>query len=93
MVRVAINGFGRIGRMFFRVGFPREEIEIVAINDLGDIENLAYLLRHDSVYRDWGHDVSVREGKLMVDGTSIAFIQEKDPTKLPLKDLEVDVVV
>lgn len=93
MVRVAINGFGRIGRMFFRVGFPREEIEIVAINDLGDIENLAYLLRHDSVYREWGYDVSVREGKLAVDGKSIAFIQEKDPTKLPWKDLGVDVVV
>ena len=93
MVRVAINGFGRIGRMFFRVGFPREEMEIVAINDLGDIENLAYLLRHDSVYRDWGHDVSVREGKLIVDGESIAFIQEKDPTKLLWKDLGVDVVV
>ena len=93
MIRVAINGFGRIGRMFFRVGFPREELEIVAINDLGDIENLAYLLRHDSVYRDWGHDVSVHEGKLVVDGKSIAFIQEKDPTKLPWKDLEIDVVV
>lgn len=93
MVRVAINGFGRIGRMFFRVGFPRQELEIVAINDLGDIENLAYLLRHDSVYREWGHEVSVREGKLIVDGKSIAFIQEKDPTKLPWKDLGVDVVV
>lgn len=93
MTRVAINGFGRIGRMFFRVGFPREEIEIVAINDLGDIENLAYLLRHDSVYRDWGHDVSVEEGKLVVDGKNIAFIQEKDPTKLPWKDLGIDVVV
>ncbi|MCR4323166.1 MAG: type I glyceraldehyde-3-phosphate dehydrogenase [Candidatus Azambacteria bacterium] len=93
MVRVAINGFGRIGRIFFRVGFLREEMEIVAINDLGDIENLAYLLRHDSVYREWGHDVSVHEGKLIVDGKSIAFIQEKDPTKLPWKDLGVDVVV
>lgn len=93
MAKVAINGFGRIGRIFLRVAFERPEIEVVAINDLGDLENLAYLLRHDSVYREWKHDVSVREGKLVIDGKEIAFLQEKDATQLPWADLGVDVVV
>ena len=93
MAKVAINGFGRIGRIFLRVAFSRPEIEVVAINDLGDLENLAYLLRHDSVYRGWDHDVSVRDGKLVIDGKEILFIQEKDAAKLPWGDLGIDVVV
>ena len=58
-VRVAINGFGRIGRLFFRQFFGTKGFEIVAVNDLGDVENLAYLLKYDSVYRTWGHRVQV----------------------------------
>ncbi len=96
-LRVAINGFGRIGRAFFKVASKRPEIEIVAVNDLGDIENMAYLLRHDSVYGQGNtFDVSVRkEGvpALIVGGREVAFISEKEPTKLPWKALDVDVVV
>jgi len=92
-IKVAINGFGRIGRAFLKIAWERDDIEIVAINDLGSIESLAYLLRHDTVYRNWGHKVESEEGKLIVDGKQIKFISEKDTTKLPWKDLDVDVVV
>ncbi|MGC9605624.1 MAG: type I glyceraldehyde-3-phosphate dehydrogenase [Minisyncoccia bacterium] len=94
-IRVAINGFGRIGRAFLRVAKERQEIEVVAVNDLGDIENFAYLLKHDSVYGTSPFDVSVNEknGSLMVDGQEILFVSEKDPTMLPWKKLDIDVVV
>ena len=92
-IKVAINGFGRIGRAFLKIGWDRSEIEIVAINDLGSIDNLAYLLRHDTVYRNWDHKVEVWGTDLVVDGKIIKFISEKDTTKLPWKALDVDVVV
>jgi len=92
-VRVAINGFGRIGRAFLKIAWDRPEIEIVAVNDLGSIENLAYLLRHDTVYRTWNHDVKILGTDLVIDGNNVKFISEKDTTKLPWKDLNVDVVV
>ncbi len=93
--RVAINGFGRIGRLFFRQAFGRPDFEIVAINDLGDVENLAYLLKYDSVYGRYGKEVKadVANGKLMVDGTAINFIQVKDPAQLPWKDMGIDIVI
>jgi glyceraldehyde 3-phosphate dehydrogenase len=92
-VRVAINGFGRIGRAFLKIAWDRDDIEIVAVNDLGSIENLAYLLRHDTVYHTWNHDVKVLGADIVVDGKEIKFISEKDTTKLPWKDLDIDVVV
>ncbi|MEO5645961.1 MAG: glyceraldehyde 3-phosphate dehydrogenase NAD-binding domain-containing protein [Candidatus Paceibacterota bacterium] len=92
-IKVAINGFGRIGRAFLKIAWLRPEIEIVAVNDLGTLESLAYLLRHDTVYRDWGHDVVIVEGGLSIDGKLVKFVSEKDTTKLPWKDLGVDVVV
>jgi glyceraldehyde 3-phosphate dehydrogenase len=91
--RVAINGFGRIGRLFFRAAFENENIEVVAINDLGDVENLAYLLKYDTVYRRWDKDVHAENGKLMVQGKEVAFLQVKDPTQLPWKDMQIDIVV
>ncbi len=91
--RVAINGFGRIGRAFLKIAWERPEIEIVAINDLGSIDNLAYLLRHDTVYRGWNHAVEVSGTNLVIDGKTVTFISEKDTTKLPWKDLNIDVVV
>ncbi len=91
--RVAINGFGRIGRAFLKIAWDRPEIEIVAVNDLGSIDNLAYLLRHDTVYRNWNHDVNVVGTDLVIDGKTVKFVSEKDTTKLPWKDLNVDVVV
>ncbi len=94
-VRVAINGFGRIGRLFFKAAFELPNIEIVALNDLGDVENLAYLLKYDTVYGRYAKEVKadMANGKLIVDGKEIAFLQIKDPTQLPWKDLNVDVVV
>ncbi len=91
--RVAINGFGRIGRAFLKIAWERPEIEIVAINDLGSIDNLAYLLRHDTVYRGWNHTVEVSGTNLVIDGKTVTFLSEKDTTKLPWKDLNIDVVV
>jgi glyceraldehyde 3-phosphate dehydrogenase len=92
-IKVAINGFGRIGRAFLKVSWDRPEIEIVAVNDLGSIESLAYLLRHDTVYRNWGHKVEVSGADLIIDGKKVKFVSEKDTTKLPWKELGVDVVV
>jgi len=92
-VRIAINGFGRIGRLFFRQAFSHKDLDIVAINDLGDINNLAYLLKYDSVYRQFDKEVEVRGGDLIVDGKKIKVVQEKDPAKLPWKDLKIDLAV
>ena len=72
--RVAINGFGRIGRAFLKIAWERPEIDIVAVNDLGSIESLAYLLRHDTVYRNWGHKVLVDGADLIIDGKRVKFI-------------------
>ncbi|MCX6781224.1 MAG: type I glyceraldehyde-3-phosphate dehydrogenase [Candidatus Magasanikbacteria bacterium] len=91
--RVAVNGFGRIGRQVFKAGFDRKGIEFVAINDLGDAENLAYLLAHDSVYGVWPHKVSAKPGMLIVDGVKIPVLAEKDPALLPWKKLNVDVAI
>jgi glyceraldehyde 3-phosphate dehydrogenase len=93
--RIAINGFGRIGRLFFKAAFENQNFEIVALNDLGDVENLAYLLKYDSVYGRYGKEVKadLPNGKLVVDGKEIAFLQIKDPTQLPWKDLNIDIVV
>ncbi|MEK7630321.1 MAG: type I glyceraldehyde-3-phosphate dehydrogenase [Patescibacteria group bacterium] len=91
--RIAINGFGRIGRLFFRQAFGAKDLEIVAINDLGDVENLAYLLKYDTVYGRYGKEVEVKGGNLVVDGKKISFIQEKDASKLPWKKLGVDIVI
>lgn len=93
-MKIAINGFGRIGRTFFRLAFGRKELDIVAINDLGDLENLAYLLKYDTVYRQYNKEVKTRPpASLIVDGKKILFLQEKDPAKLPWKDLDIDVAV
>lgn len=92
-MRIAINGFGRIGRSFFRQAFNNSEIEIVAINDLGDLQDLAYLLRRDTVYGEYEKTVDVTKNQLVVDNRNIFVFSEKDPTKLPWKDLNIDIVV
>lgn len=94
-IRVAINGFGRIGRAFAKVSKDRPEIELVAINDLGSIKNFAYLLKYDTAYGVSPFDVSANEEKgiLTIDGQDVQFISEKDPTKLPWKAMDIDVVV
>lgn len=79
-VRVAINGFGRIGRAFLKIAWENPEIEVVAVNDLGTIESLTYLLKHDTVYRTWGHDVKSENGNIVIDGKTVKFVSEKDTT-------------
>ena len=93
MTRVGINGFGRIGRAFFRASIGDPDIEIVGINDLGDAANLAYLLKYDSVYRTLPVDVKAENGQLLVGDKRIHFVSEKDPTKLPWGSLNIDVAV
>src|SRR3989338_6531072 len=103
MVRIAINGFGRIGRLFFRQAFSHKKFDIVAVNDLGDIENLAYLLKYDSVYRTFPESVESKKnpdgppacgvGEITVGKSRVKVFQEKDPTKLPWRDLKIDIVV
>ncbi|MEK7147282.1 MAG: glyceraldehyde 3-phosphate dehydrogenase NAD-binding domain-containing protein, partial [Patescibacteria group bacterium] len=94
-IKVAINGFGRIGRAFFKVAEKRSELEVAAVNDLGDIENFAYLLRHDTVYRNDNLEVKVSrpQRELIVNGRTVIFLSEKEPTKLPWGKLDIDVVV
>jgi glyceraldehyde 3-phosphate dehydrogenase len=92
-MKVAINGFGRIGRCFVRASFNDPDIELVAVNDLGNLENLAYLLKYDSVYRQAPFEVEAKGGKLFVNNKEVAFVQEKDPTKLPWRDMGVDVAI
>ncbi len=92
-VRVSINGFGRIGRAFFKVAWERPDIEIIAINDLGSLESLAYLLKYDTVYKTWPNSVLVKDGVLLVDGKEVKVFAEKDPANLPWKEHNIDVVV
>lgn len=92
-VRIAINGFGRIGRSFFREAFGDPAFEIVAINDLADIKNFAYLLKYDSVYGRYGKRVEAGDRRLAVDGQEIKVFAEKDPAGLPWRDTGIDVVV
>lgn len=91
--RVAINGLGRIGRAFLKVAVERPELEIVAVNDLGDIHNLAYLLKYDTAYGVSKFAVEVVDGKLVVNGKILSFFSETDPLKLPWGDFNIDVVV
>jgi glyceraldehyde 3-phosphate dehydrogenase len=91
--RVAINGFGRIGRNAFKVAFERSDIDIVAINDLTDTKTLSHLLKHDSNYGLYHHEVSHDEENIIVDDKKIKVYAQRDPALLPWKDLEVDVVI
>lgn len=95
LMKIAINGLGRIGRAFLKLANEQPEIEIVAINDLADLDNLAYLLKYDSVYGRYHRKVSVDKasGVLSIDDKKIKFFQEKDPVKLPWTALAIDVVV
>lgn len=93
MKRVAINGFGRIGRNAFKIAFERGDIEIVAINDLTDNKTLAHLLKHDSSYGEYHHAVEYTDDSLTINGKTIKTFAETDPAKLPWGDLGVDVVI
>lgn len=92
-IRVAINGLGRIGRAFLRAAVEKSEIEITAVNDLGDLSNLAYLLKYDTAYGKTKLEIKTENDALWIADKKIVFLQEKDPAKLPWKDLNIDVVV
>lgn len=92
-IKIAINGFGRIGRCFFRIAHTQSNFEIVAINDLTDTKTLAHLLKYDSVHRAFKGEVSHDEHNLIVDGKKIRVVAEKDPSTLPWKELNVDYVI
>jgi len=91
-VKVGINGFGRIGRMVLRAAYTRNDIEFLALNDLTDPNTLAHLLKYDSVHGILKADIEVEENAIVVNGKRIQIISEKDPGKLPWKDLGVDIV-
>src|SRR4051812_10872368 len=92
--KVGINGFGRIGRNFFRAQLQREgDFEIVAANDLGDVETMAHLLKHDSVLGRLDQDVSVGDGSITVGKDELKLLSERDPKELPWRDLDVDIVI
>jgi len=91
-VKVGINGFGRIGRMVLRAAYTRNDIEFLALNDLTDPTTLAHLLKYDSVHGILKADIEVEENAIVVNGKRIQIISEKDPGKLPWKDLGVDIV-
>ena len=92
-IRVAINGFGRIGRSAFKLAFARDDIEVVAINDVTDPATLAYLLKHDSNYGTYPREVIADGERLLVDHQPVAVLAEKDPSALPWQQLAVDVVI
>jgi len=91
--RIAINGFGRIGRNAFKIAFARDDLEIVAINDLTDTKTLAYLLKHDSNYGTYDRDVSYDDQNIIVDGHKIRVLAERDPAALPWGDMGVELVI
>jgi len=91
--RVGINGFGRIGRNAFKIAFERDDLEIVAINDLTDTKTLAHLLKHDSSYGTYQYDVGFDDQNIIVKGKSIQVFAEKDPAALPWRDNNIDVVI
>lgn len=92
-MRVAINGFGRIGRLVFRAGYKRPGLEFVAVNDITDARTLAHLLKYDSVHRSFGAEVAAKEDAILVDGKELRIFSERDPARLPWDGLEVDTVV
>ena len=93
MIKLAINGFGRIGRNAFKIAFERHDIKIVAINDLTDTKTLAHLLKHDSTYGTYDREVKFDDQNIIVDGEKIRVFSEKEPKDLPWSKLQIDVVI
>jgi len=91
--RIAINGFGRIGRHAFKIAMEKPELEVVAVNDLGSLEVMAHLLRHDTAYGAYHRTVTIKGDSLFVDDHEIKFVSVKEPAELPWKDLNIDIVL
>jgi len=92
-MKIAINGFGRIGRSVFKVAMERKNIEVVAINDITDAKTLAHLLKYDSNYGRYSRSVEAKEDSLVVDGKKVAVLAERDPKNLPWKEMGVELVI
>jgi len=92
-IRVGVNGFGRIGRQVYRIGCKNPDLEFVAINDVTDAKTLAHLLKYDSVHRTMDAAVAEKDGSIVVDGKAVKVLCERDPERLPWKDMKVDVVL
>ncbi|MDH3308909.1 MAG: glyceraldehyde 3-phosphate dehydrogenase N-terminal domain-containing protein, partial [Acidimicrobiia bacterium] len=92
-IKVAINGFGRIGRLALRVGWNDPDIEFVAVNDLVPAKGLAYLLEYDSVHGRFDGEVEAIEGAIVVDGKKVLALSERDPADLPWEELGIDYVI
>ncbi len=93
MARIAINGMGRIGRAALKIVLENEHLELVAVNDLTPVEDITYLLNHDSVYGRYERSVTSDSDRLFVDGRQISYLSERDPSKLPWGDMSVDIVL
>jgi len=92
-MRVAINGFGRIGRSVFRILDQNKDIEVIAINDLSNQESLAYLLKYDTIMGRFSGNVNIEKDILHTDNESVQMLSERDPAKLPWEDLNIDIVI
>src|SRR5918993_831466 len=91
--KVAINGLGRIGRAALKLAVEEPQLELVAVNEIGSLDNMVYLLRYDSVYGRYERQVDAVDGKLVIDGKPLVYLSERDPGQLPWADLEVDLVL
>src|SRR4030066_1315326 len=92
-VKIAISGFGRIGRLVFRAGYKSKDVEFVAVNDLASTKTLAHLLKYDSVHGIMNAEIKAKDNSIIVDGKELKTFTERDPEKIPRKDLGVDVVL
>jgi glyceraldehyde 3-phosphate dehydrogenase len=92
-IKVGINGFGRIGRLAFRAALERNDLEIVGINDILEVDYIAYMLRYDTVHGRFDGNVEVKDGKLVVDGHTIRVTAEKDPANLKWSEVGADYVI
>jgi glyceraldehyde 3-phosphate dehydrogenase len=91
--KVAINGLGRIGRAALKLAVEQPELELVAVNEIGSLENMVYLLKYDTAYGRYERQVEAVDGKLVIDGKPLVYLSERDPERLPWADLEVDLVL
>jgi glyceraldehyde 3-phosphate dehydrogenase len=91
--KVAINGLGRIGRAALKLALEEPQLDVVAVNEIGSLENMAYLLRYDSVYGRYERQVDAVDGKLVINGKPLVYVSERDPEQLPWADLEIDLVL
>ena len=93
MIKIGINGFGRIGRLAFRVAAQRENVQVVGINDLLDVDYLAYMLKYDSVHGRFDGEVEVKDGKLIVNGNEVRITAERNPENLKWDEIGAEYVI